>query len=139
MGLLIPLILSIAIPSICLAPPLPLRSSTVSGETNSETTTIPPANPQGGESQDEEEVRKPVEEKVVRAILPAAHTPAKHGEIDGESWIAQRTMVEDYCGWGWVKKDKESWRQARWVALEGTPGICPLPHTFLPRPEDDKN
>ena len=48
-------------------------------------------------------------------------------------------MVEDYCGWGWVKKDKESWRQARWVALEGTPGICPLPHTFLPRPEDDKN
>jgi hypothetical protein len=111
----------------------------VSGETNSETTTIPPANPQGGESQDEEEVRKPVEEKVARATLPAAHTPAKHGETEGESWIAQRTMVEDYCGWGWVKKDKESWRQARWVALEGTPGICPLPHTFLPRPEDDKN
>ena len=138
MGLLIPLILSIAIPSICLAPPLPTRSSPGSTETNSETEVPAPA--EGvGEPQEEEEVRKPVEEKVVRASLAAAHTPAKHGEIDGESWIAQRTMVEDYCGWGWVKKDKESWRQARWVALEGTPGICPLPHTFLPRPEDDKN
>jgi hypothetical protein len=91
------------------------------------------------ETKDDEEIRKPVEEKVFRATLAAAHTPAKHGDTNGESWIAQRTMVEDYCGWGWVKKDKESWRQARWVALEGTPRTCPLPHTFLPRPVDDKN
>jgi len=48
-------------------------------------------------------------------------------------------MVEDYCGWGWIKKEKESWRQARWIALEGTREVCPLPHTYLPRPEDDKN
>jgi len=138
MGLLIPLLLSIAIPAVCLAPPLPTRSSTASTETDPETAAPVPA--EGArEPQEEEEVRKPVEEKVVRASLAAAHTPAKHGETDGESWVAQRTMVEDYCGWGWVKKNKESWRQARWVALEGTPGICPLPHTFLPRPEDDKN
>jgi hypothetical protein len=138
MGLLIPLFVWIAIPAVCLAPPLPTRSSTDSTETNPQATTPPPlAEP--AETQDDEEVRKPVEEKVVRATLAAAHTPAKHGDTIGESWIAQRTMVEDYCGWGWVKKDKESWRQARWVALEGTPRICPLPHTFLPRPEDDKN
>ena len=134
MGLLIPLFAYLAITSLSWAPPLPLRTSdapataTESNSTSADSETV-----------NEEEVRKPVEEKVVRATLPAAYTPAKHGETDGESWIAQRTMVEDYCGWGWVKKDKESWRQARWVALEGTPGICPLPHTFLPRPEDDKN
>jgi len=134
MGLLIPLFAYLAITSLSWAPPLPLRTSdapATSTESNSTSA--------DSETVNEEEVRKPVEEKVVRATLPAAYTPAKHGETDGESWIAQRTMVEDYCGWGWVKKDKESWRQARWVALEGTPGICPLPHTFLPRPEDDKN
>jgi len=138
MGLLILLIVWIAIPTVCLAPPLPTRSSPFVEETSSESA-MPLPSRDGRESQEEEEIRKPVDEKVVRATLAAAHTPAKHGETSGESWIAQRTMVEDYCGWGWVKKDKESWRQARWVALEGTPGTCPLPHTFLPRPEDDKN
>lgn len=138
MGLLIPLFVWIAMPAVCLAPPLPTRSSSDSTEANPQTTT-PTAGDEPPETQDDEEVRKPVEEKVVRATLPAAHTPAKHGDTNGESWIAQRTMVEDYCGWGWVKKDKESWRQARWVALEGTPRTCPLPHTFLPRPVDDKN
>ncbi|NCW26695.1 MAG: hypothetical protein EBV83_00070 [Verrucomicrobia bacterium] len=138
MGLLIPLFLWVAIPAVLFAPPLPLRSLSSPTESNPVTPTPAPAQ-EVRESEEEEEIRKPVEEKVVRATLPAAHTPAKHGETDGESWVAQRTMVEDYCGWGWIKKDKESWRQARWVALEGTAGICPLPHTFLPRPEDDKN
>jgi len=138
MGLLISLFVWIAIPAVCLAPPLPTRSAQVSAETNSAAPAPAPAE-EVQEPQEEEEIRKPVEEKVVRASLAAAHTPAKHGDTNGESWIAQRTMVDDYCGWGWVKKDKESWRQARWVALEGTTGTCPLPHTFLPRPEDDKN
>jgi len=138
MGLLIPLFVWIAIPAVCLAPPLSTRSSSDSTEANPQATT-PPLADEPPETQDDEEVRKPVEEKVVRATLAAAHTPANHGDTTGESWIAQRTMVEDYCGWGWVKKDKESWRQARWVALEGTPRTCPLPHTFLPRPVDDKN
>ena len=138
MGLLIPLFVWIVIPSVCLAPPFPTRSSSDSTEANPQGVTPSPAD-QPTESQDDEEIRKPVEEKVVRATLAAAHTPAKHGDTTGESWVAQRTMVEDYCGWGWVKKDKESWRQARWVALEGTPRTCPLPHTFLPRPVDDKN
>jgi len=134
MGLLIPFVVCLTIPSLCWAPPLPLRTM----DTPTATAESNPA-PAESEPQNEEEVRKPLEEKVARATLPAAHTPAKHGEIEGESWVAQRTMVEDYCGWGWIKKDKESWRQARWVALEGTAGICPLPHTFLPRPEDDRN
>jgi len=138
MGLLILFSVWIAIPPACLAPPLPTRSSPAVAETNSESA-MPLPSREGQGTPEDEEIRKPVDEKVVRATLAAAHTPAKHGETIGESWIAQRTMVEDYCGWGWVKKDKEPWRQAHWVALEGTPGICPLPHTFLPRPEDDKN
>ena len=107
MGLLIPLFVWIAIPAVCLAPPLPTRSSSDSTEANPQATT-PPSGDEPPESQDDEEVRKPVEEKVVRATLAAAHTPAKHGDTTGESWVAQRTIVEDYCGWGWVKKDKES-------------------------------
>lgn len=139
MGLLILLILALALPAPCWAPPLPLRSSESAQPGDSSSASTPPTPQPEDDSSSNEEVRKPLEEKVARATLPAAHTPAKHGETDGESWIAQRTMVEDYCGWGWIKKDKESWRQARWVALEGTKGVCPLPHTFLPRPEDDKN
>ena len=137
MGLLIPIILFLISPSLGWAPPLPLRSA----QSTDPAETQPAASEADDEpvSANDEEIRKPIEEKVARATLPAAHTPAKHGETDGEFWVAQRTMVEDYCGWGWIKKEKESWRQARWVALEGTPGICPLPHTFLPRPEDDKN
>jgi hypothetical protein len=87
----------------------------------------------------EEEVRPPTTEKVMRATLRAAHTPAKHGRTDGPYLIAQRTIVEDYCGWGWVRKENQSWRQATWIAIEGTPNLCPIPHTFLPKPEDDKN
>ena len=139
MGLLIPLFVCLMVPALGWAPPLPLRTSDAPIPVNDETNSAPTPVSVEHEHQDDEEIRRPLEEKVVRATLPAALTPAKHGETNGESWIAQRTMVEDYCGWGWVRKDKESWRQARWVALEGTPGICPLPHTFLPRPEDDKN
>lgn len=137
MGLLILLLLAWTLPSDCWAPPLPLRGTDVPPQAG-DASTLPSSPPESDLSTDEE-VRKPMEEKVIRATLPAAHTPAKHGETEGESWIAQRTIVEDYCGWGWIKKDKESWRQARWVALEGTKGVCPIPHTFLPRPEDDKN
>jgi hypothetical protein len=130
MGLLIPLFVWIAIPAVCLAPPLPTRSSSDSTEANPQATTTLPAD-EPPETKDDEEIRKPVEEKVFRATLAAAHTPAKHGDTSGESWIAQRTMVEDYCGWGWVKKDKESWRQARWRAPpEHAP--CPIPSSRVP-------
>lgn len=137
MGLLIPVFVGLLLTATCWAPPLPLRGTSSEAATNQASSL--PVPPEDGNTLSEEEVRKPLEEKVVRATLPAAHTPAKQGETDGESWVAQRTIVEDYCGWGWIKKEKQSWSQARWIALEGTPGVCPIPHTFLPRPEDDKN
>lgn len=141
MGLLISILTPLLLlPSVSLAPPLSLRTDVDPSSTSSPIDpSEKPSSTTSLEDESELEVRRPTAEKVKRATLPAAHTPAKHGDTSGESWIAQRTMVEDYCGWGWVKKDKESWRQARWVALEGTPRTCPLPHTFLPRPVDDKN
>jgi len=80
-----------------------------------------------------------VPEKVMRATLPAAHTPARHGDTSGSYLIGQRTMVEDYCGWGWVRKEGEGWNKGRWIAIEYDPKVCPAPHTFLPRPGDDKD
>lgn len=140
MGLLTPLALLLLLPCLCLAPPLPLR-------TNAETFTnpAPPAVPEPIAQEKppaedlDEEVRPPIPEKVVRATLPAAHTPATYGVTEGPYLIAQRTIVEDYCGWGWVRKENETWRQGTWIAIEGTPNACPIPHTFLPKPEDDKN
>jgi len=140
MGLLTPLALFLLLPCLCFAPPLPLRSSSASS-TNPATPAVPePIAQEKPPAEDsEEEVRPPITEKVMRATLPAAHTPATYGVTDGPYFIAQRTIVEDYCGWGWVRKENETWRQATWIAMEGTPNGCPIPHTFLPKPEDDKD
>ena len=119
---------------ISMAPPLTPRSTTDNPPPSTQETPTP-SEPLTEES--DVEVRRPVVEKVKRATLPAAHTPAKHGQTTGPSWIAQRTIVEDYCGWGWVRKDDQEWNKGRWIAIEASPGLCPIPHTFLPRPEDD--
>lgn len=138
MGLLKLIAFSLLLGSLELqAAPLGLRPSSAS--TNSTNAPISAETPSEAPQAEEEEVRAPEVEKVMRATLPAAHTPATYGTTQGTFWIAQRTMVEDYCGWGWVKKESDTWRQARWVALEANPKGCPIPNTFLPRPEDDKN
>ena len=145
MGLLIPMVLWLGLAEISFAPPLPPRHTV---DNNQSTPTNSPvfseiessdSAPTIAESQENEEIRRPVEEKVMRATLPAAHTPARHGETEGSYWIGQRTLVEDYCGWGWLRKEGEGWNQARWVAIEYDPKICPVPHAFLPRPGDDKD
>ena len=146
MGLLIPLLWLLVSADICLAPPLPSRQQTApnpapaepSSEVSSESVsaTNPAALP---EPEENEEIRKPIPEKVMRATLPAAHTPARHGETEGPYLIGQRTIVEDYCGWGWIRKESEGWNQARWIAIQYDPKVCPVPHAFLPRPGDDKD
>ncbi|NDA09491.1 MAG: hypothetical protein EBZ07_01415 [Verrucomicrobia bacterium] len=144
MGLLIPLLILLGSADLCLAPPLNPRTQPAapSAPSNSSTNTDPNGStsaPPPEDSGESEEVRKPIEEKVMRATLPAAHTPARHGETEGPYLIGQRTLVDDYCGWGWVRKEGESWNQARWVAIEYNPKACPPPHSFLPRPQDDKD
>ena len=47
--------------------------------------------------------------------------------------------MEDYCGWGWIRREGEGWNKARWIAIEYDPQVCPVPHAFLPRPGDDKD
>ena len=144
MGLLISFFLLLVFPDLCLAPPLPTRSSPTSESAPGEPATNPPTSSTNqaampSEPQEDEEVRKPVVEKVRRATLPAAHTPARHGHTEDSYWIGQRTLVEDYCGWGWIRKEGEGWSQARWIAIEYDSKVCPVPHAFLPRPGDDKD
>ena len=145
MGLLISLVLLLAGTEACLAPPLPTRNQAEAPappepSVNSSAGPTDVAEPsEQPESLENEEVRRPVPEKVRRATLPAAHTPARHGHTTGEYLIGQRTLVEDYCGWGWVRKENEKWSKARWVAIEYDPKACPVPHAFLPRPGDDKD
>jgi len=145
MGVLIPLVLLFATTTVSFAPPLATRTATepsgpdetlVNSASASQSEAAPVTHP---EPQEDEEVRKPVPEKVRRATLPAALTPARHGQTDGAYLIGQRTIVEDYCGWGWVRKEEEKWSKARWVAIEYDPKVCPVPHAFLPRPGDDKD
>ena len=145
MGVLITLLLLFAAADPCFARPLPTRDTTgqptapePSTNTNAPAsiTNEPIVNP---ELKEDEEVRKPVPEKVMRATLPAALTPARHGDTSGSFLIGQRTLVEDYCGWGWVRKEGEGWNKGRWIAIEYDPKVCPVPHAFLPRPGDDKD
>jgi len=144
MGLLIPVLVLLGTLETCFAPPLVTRQQTgessfpVAPSTNA-VSEVSTNSLEQIEAEEKEEVRKPLEERVVRATLPAAHTPARHGETEGPYLIGQRTLVEDYCGWGWVRKEGESWGQARWVAMEHNPKTCPVPHAFLPRPQDDKD
>ena len=144
MGILIPFCLLLILPDRCPAPPLPTRTAPASDtapeepsvNTSSSATNQPVPRP---EPTEDEEVRQPAVEKVRRATLPAAHTPARHGQTAGPHWIGQRTLVEDYCGWGWIRREGEGWNKARWIAIEYDPQVCPVPHAFLPRPGDDKD
>jgi len=145
MGVLIPLLLLFAVAISSFARPLPTRdtadqptttepSTNTNAPASTPTQTVPQPEPK-----EDEEVRKPVAEKVRRATLPAALTPARHGDTSGSYLIGQRTLVEDYAGWGWVRKEGEGWNKGRWIAIEYDPKICPVPHAFLPRPQDDKD
>ena len=145
MGLLIPLVLLFATTTFSFAPPLATRTASepsgpeepsVNSAPASQSETTPVTHP---EPKEDEEVRKPAPEKIRRATLPAALTPARHGQTEGTYLVGQRTMVEDYCGWGWIRKEDENWNKARWIAIEYDPKICPVPHAFLPRPQDDKD
>jgi len=143
MGLLIGLALILVAADLAHPRPLPTLSAGNPGSlpessTNPTASTLVPtaATP---EPEEDETVRKPIVEKVRRAALPAAHTPARHGDTSGSYLIGQRTLVEDYCGWGWVRKEGEGWNKGRWIAIEYDPEVCPVPHAFLPRPQDDKD
>ena len=140
MGLLIPVLLFLIFPDLGLAPPLPTRqteapaSSLIEPSTNtaSSPTSEPPA---AAEPKEDEDVRKPVVETVRRATLPAALTPARHGLTEGPLWIGQRSLVEDYVGWGWIRRESEGWNQARWIAAGSCLRLRILPSQEILRPK----
>ncbi len=65
----------------------------------------------------------------------------KEGHTTGSDyWIAHR-RVDDAGGqgWGWVKKNGESWGSGQWIALQETPGVAVAPFRKLITHEADDN
>jgi hypothetical protein len=65
----------------------------------------------------------------------------KEGNTKGDAaWIAHRlTDAMGGQGWGWVKKNGQSWNSARWIALQETPGLAVAPHRKLVKADADLN
>jgi len=78
-------------------------------------------------------------QKVLPAEPPkkAKPIPTSLGDKSGPVWIGHRSVVDRYAGWGWVKKEKESWNQAKWVAMEETIGKSVAPGRNYSRPTQD--
>jgi hypothetical protein len=77
-------------------------------------------------------VQKPATSKTPRVI------PKTYGDTTGEVFIGQRTVVDRYAGWGWVRSEKDSWRKSRWTMLEEKPRTLMAPGRFLAHPDNDK-
>lgn len=89
--------------------------------------------PQASKKQPEE--KKYLGQKEKKSGKP----PEKYGDCTGESWIGQRVVADRYAGWGWLKREGESWRSAKWIMVEEKPGVILAPQRFYLRPEDDNN
>ncbi|MGF1677996.1 MAG: hypothetical protein ACFCUX_02255 [Candidatus Methylacidiphilales bacterium] len=70
---------------------------------------------------------------------PAGTTPSSAGEPSGEYFVGHRAVIDKYSGWGWVRKQSESWRQSRWVVLMEKPGTIQAPGRYLAHPDQDHN
>lgn len=57
--------------------------------------------------------------------MPVKLTPPP--EFAEPVYVAHRYYEEKGAGWGWIKKLKESWSSAKWVALQETPGKAVAP------------
>ncbi|MEM6600960.1 MAG: hypothetical protein AAF649_06205 [Verrucomicrobiota bacterium] len=68
---------------------------------------------------------------------PHGKTPDRSGDTTGDVYIAHRSVVEKYNGWGWVKHESESWRDAQWVAVREKLGQVILPGRHLQHPDND--
>ncbi|MDZ4788190.1 MAG: hypothetical protein SH807_04540 [Blastochloris sp.] len=74
---------------------------------------------------------KPVTPKPPRTI------PTRFGDTTGEVFIGQRTVINRYAGWGWIRREKDTWRKSKWVMLEETPGVLFAPGRYLGHPDRD--
>lgn len=85
------------------------------------------------------EAKEPQKEKKKPAKKKAPVT--SWGYQDGKFYIGQRTKIDRYEGWGWVREDNKPWRTAKWCFLEEKygEGTSPAPGKFLPRHKGDEN
>lgn len=74
---------------------------------------------------------KPVNPAVIQRL------PQFHGERSGTVYIAQRTVIDRFRGWGWIKKENEPWEKAKWTMIKEIPGRYMVPHRFLGDEEAD--
>ncbi|MCS7064080.1 MAG: hypothetical protein NZM04_08600 [Methylacidiphilales bacterium] len=57
-----------------------------------------------------------------------------------DEFIGHRFVEEKGQGWGWVKRPRESWHKARWVALKEDPfGAIAPGRARMPKSTDDHN
>jgi hypothetical protein len=65
----------------------------------------------------------------------------REGHTEGEApWIGHRLIDEmGGQGWGWVRKSGDDWGDARWIALQETPGLAVAPHRKLVKADADAN
>jgi hypothetical protein len=65
--------------------------------------------------------------------------PHSYGDCTGPYWIGQRIVTERHAGWGWLKKQDQNWRSAKWIMLKEEPCKIKSPERFYESTTDDNN
>ncbi|MEM6885415.1 MAG: hypothetical protein AAF571_10315 [Verrucomicrobiota bacterium] len=68
---------------------------------------------------------------------PHGTIPQSSGDTTGDIYIAHRSVVEKYNGWGWVKHESESWSDAQWVTVREKLGKVIVPGRHLKHTDND--
>jgi len=65
----------------------------------------------------------------------------KEGRTSDPIYYIAHRGIDDMGGqgWGWVKKNGESWGSAKWIALQETPGTAVAPFRKLTKRDGDAN
>jgi hypothetical protein len=69
----------------------------------------------------------------------AGETPSSAGDTTGNIYIGHRAVVEKYNGWGWIKKESDSWNKSKWATIREVPGAIIVPGRYLKHPDNDAN
>lgn len=70
---------------------------------------------------------------------PPPSPPVQKGDLTGPVYIGHRVVIEKYAGWGWIRKESDSWRKGRWVALQEELGEIEAPGRYTRHPESDQD
>jgi hypothetical protein len=65
--------------------------------------------------------------------------PKKFGDCTGPVYIGHRTVTKRYTEWGWIWKEKETYRKGRWTIIKENPGVAMIPGRFINNINGDDN